>query len=286
MRVLVGLLVFTIVACGGARRAEPPTAAPSNSSPVDCASAAATITRLLAADDKQADTRSIQTNVEKRCAVDRWTAEARSCLSAASTEQALTECGYNNLTQAQQHKLNEATATIGSGSIEHAMRAMQQFSDQMCACKDAPCAQQVADDMTKWSQQMAREHPDPPQMTEESTRRAMAIGEKMGQCMQTAMAASQPPTPTLKVTGLSPDRGEPRGGTKVTLAGSGFTDESRAAKVYFGDKPAKNVQITSDTELVVDAPAGKANQTVDVLVVFDPGGELKIVGAYTYGKKK
>jgi hypothetical protein len=288
MRALVGLLMLTIVACGGGRRADPPPSPPSNSSsrPVECTSAAATITRILAADVKQSDTASVQTNVEKRCTDDHWTAEARSCLAAASTEPALTKCGYNHFTQAQQDRLDDATAGLGTASIQYAMKMMEQFRDDMCACKDAACAQQVSEVMTEWSLRMSREQRKPPKMTEESVKRATEIGETMGKCMQAAMGASQPPTPKLRVTGLTPESGETGGGTKVTFAGSGFTTESRTAKVYFGDKPAKNVKISSDTELVADAPAGKANQTVDVLLVFDPGGEMKIVGAYTYGKKK
>jgi hypothetical protein len=44
--------------------------------------------------------------------------------------------------------------------------------------------------------------------------------------------------------------------------------------------------IAARSELIVEAPAGKANETVDVLLVFDPGGELKIVRGFTFTKSK
>ena len=37
--------------------------------------------------------------------------------------------------------------------------------------------------------------------------------------------------------------------------------------------------------MIVEAPAGKPGK-VDVLVVFEPGGEMKLPGAFTYEKKK
>ena len=43
---------------------------------------------------------------------------------------------------------------------------------------------------------------------------------------------------------------------------------------------------STDTELVVDAPAGKAGETVDVRVVLTPGGESLLPKAFTYAKSK
>ena len=70
-----------------------------------------------------------------------------------------------------------------------AMAKMEQFAGQMCACKDADCAKRVADDMTKWAQQMAQETKEPVKMTEDEMKRATEIGTRMGECMQTAMGA-------------------------------------------------------------------------------------------------
>ena len=38
----------------------------------------------------------------------------------------------------------------------------------------------------------------------------------------------------------------------------------------------------SDSVLVVEAPGGKPNDVVDVLIIFDPGGQLKIAGGFRY----
>jgi hypothetical protein len=77
-----------------------------------------------------------------------------------------------------------------------AMDKMVEFRDEMCACSDVACAQQVADEMTKWAQEEAKlVDAVGGQMTEERTKRATAIGEEMGNCMQKAMAGPAPPPP-------------------------------------------------------------------------------------------
>jgi hypothetical protein len=43
--------------------------------------------------------------------------------------------------------------------------------------------------MTKWSQEQAKNQKEPVKMSEEDTKKAAAIGEEMGKCMQTAMGA-------------------------------------------------------------------------------------------------
>ena len=287
MRELVGVCVaLGLVAFGGGTRPAP-VAVPANSAPVDCASTAAVITRVLATGREKVDRGAVTTDVAKRCSDDRWSAEARTCLIAANTGEALHDCGYRTLTQEQQDKLDRATAKLGSSGAEAAMQAMQEFSTKMCACTDQACAQAVADEMTRWSQTMARRNEPPPKMSEEDIERAAAIGEEMGRCMQTAMTAGLPLPAPLTVTGLEPDRGDAAGGTPVVIKGTSFTASgARNAKVYFGDKPATVVRFASDSELIVEAPAGKANETVDVLLVFDPGGELKIVRGFTFTKTK
>src|SRR5438132_10142877 len=44
------------------------------------------------------------------------------------------------------------------GAAGEAMAKMDEFKTKMCACKehDTKCAQAVTDDMTKWSQEMAK----------------------------------------------------------------------------------------------------------------------------------
>jgi hypothetical protein len=75
------------------------------------------------------------------------------------------------------------------GGAGEAMAKMSEFKDKMCACKehDTKCAQTVSDEMTKWSQEQAKNSKEPAKMSEEDTKKAAAIGEEMGKCMQKAM---------------------------------------------------------------------------------------------------
>lgn len=90
----------------------------------------------------------------------------------------------------------------------------------------------------------------------------------------------------LKVTGIEPDKGDVEGGTYVRIKGNRFiADGARNAKVYFGSRQGTVVRFASDSELIVEAPGGKPNETVDVLIIFEPGGELKIPKAFTFVEK-
>jgi hypothetical protein len=90
----------------------------------------------------------------------------------------------------------------------------------------------------------------------------------------------------LQVTGLEPDRGDINGGTYVVIRGSRFlADGPRAAQVYFGTRMGIVVRFASDRELIVQAPGGKPGEVVDVLVIFEPGGQLKLPNAFTFVEK-
>jgi NADPH-dependent 2,4-dienoyl-CoA reductase/sulfur reductase-like enzyme len=85
------------------------------------------------------------------------------------------------------------------------------------------------------------------------------------------------------VTGIDPDRGDAEGGSYVRIRGNRFTvDGPRSVKVYFGGRQGMVSRFESDSVLVVEAPGGKPNEVVDVLIVFDPGGQLKIPGGFRY----
>jgi len=87
----------------------------------------------------------------------------------------------------------------------------------------------------------------------------------------------------LTVTGIDPTRGDAEGGTYVRIKGTDFmADGARNAKVYFGAHQGTVVRFASDTELVVEAPGGKPDETVDVLLILEPGGELKLPRAFTF----
>src|SRR3954466_9298200 len=90
----------------------------------------------------------------------------------------------------------------------------------------------------------------------------------------------------LKVTGIEPERGDVEGGTYVRIKGNRFiADGARNAKVYFGSRQGTVVRFASDSELIVEAPGGKPNETVDGLIIFEPGGELKIPKGFTFVEK-
>lgn len=92
----------------------------------------------------------------------------------------------------------------------------------------------------------------------------------------------------LKVTGLDPTSGSIEGGDVITVKGNRFTEDgARNVKVYFAGKPADFLEWDGDSELKVRAPAGdKDGDKVDVLLVFEPGGEITLHQAYTYHETK
>jgi len=102
-----------------------------------------------------------------------------------------------------------------------------------------------------------------------------------------ALAACGSEDTKLKVTGIEPEKGDVNGGTYVRIKGNRFiADGARNAKVYFGSRQGTVVRFASDSELIVEAPGGKPNETVDVLIIFEPGGELKISKGFTFVEKQ
>src|SRR5712691_3858306 len=101
-----------------------------------------------------------------------------------------------------------------------------------------------------------------------------------------ALAACGDTDTKLKVTGLQPEKGDVEGGTYVRIRGNRFiADGPRNAKVYFGTRQGTVKRFASDSELIVEAPGGKPDEVVDVLIVFDPGGQLKIPNGFTFVEK-
>jgi len=90
----------------------------------------------------------------------------------------------------------------------------------------------------------------------------------------------------LKVTGIEPEKGEVEGGTYIRVKGNGFLEpERRNAKIYFGSRQGTVVRFASNNELIVEAPGGKLGEKVDVLIIFEPGGELRIPKGFEYIEK-
>ena len=104
--------------------------------------------------------------------------------------------------------------------------------------------------------------------------------------LMVALAACGSSDTKLKVTGIEPEKGDIEGGTFVRIKGNRFiADGARNAKVYFGSRQGTVVRFASDSELIVEAPGGKPNEQVDVLIIFEPGGELRIPHGFTFVEK-
>jgi hypothetical protein len=101
----------------------------------------------------------------------------------------------------------------------------------------------------------------------------MACGGKSG-------GSKGPGVSQLQVIELLPTKGAP--GEPITIKGEGFMTESRAVTVFFGDAQAQVIDIPSDTEVMIEAPAGEPGTSVDVVITFDPGGEIKLPHGYTF----
>jgi hypothetical protein len=82
----------------------------------------------------------------------------------------------------------------------------------------------------------------------------------------------------LHVLGLTPASGTEAGGEAIRIRGANFR-VAKTVTVKFGQAFADVLRITDD-EIDVQAPPGSG--VVDVVVLFDPGGELKLAAAYTY----
>ncbi len=85
------------------------------------------------------------------------------------------------------------------GGAGEAMAKMGEFKDKMCACKDKKCADDVQDQMNKWSAESAKNAGDKPEKPDEKTMKEMQdVGTKYGECMAKAMGGGDmtPPPET------------------------------------------------------------------------------------------
>lgn len=241
----------------------------------DCTPASAAMTKHLGLNPAE-DAGKIKSAIAKHCADDHWNPEAKRCLVDAKTSEDRLECEENHLTSAQLDKLATGLASFHKSRASAAMSAMESFKDKMCRCKSMRCAQDVSDEMTKWSQEMSKNQREPPRMSEADQRRAAHLGEEMGKCMQAAMTQAS-------IDSIEPSVGAAGGGTKATLRGSNFIGGPVGAKVYFGTHSGVEARVTSDDEITLATPPGKDGETVDVRVVLEPsGGEVTLPKAFTF----
>lgn len=100
----------------------------------------------------------------------------------------------------------------------------------------------------------------------------------------TADQFSYVPVPT--VAGISPAKGPMKGGTSVTITGTGFSGPSfTATSVYFGSLAA-GFSVLSPTTIVATSPASRTLQSV-VVTVATPGGATTggTSSGFTYVRK-
>jgi hypothetical protein len=118
------------------------------------------------------------------------------------------------------------------------------------------------------------------------TRRSLPLVSLIFGLLVLGAAACSKEDTKLKVTGIEPDKGNVEGGTYVRIKGNRFiADGARNAKIYFGSRQGTVIRFASDSELIVEAPGGKVGEKADVLIIFEPGGELKIANGFQWIEK-
>ena len=102
------------------------------------------------------------------------------------------------------------------------------------------------------------------------------------------VAKAEPaPASGLAVTEIEPAIGDAEGGTYCRIKGSRFiADGPRDARVYFGSRQGTIIRFASDGELIVEAPGGTPGEVVDVVVVFEPGGDHVLRQAFKFVDKR
>jgi hypothetical protein len=292
--------------------ASSPKSAPQDTT-TSCATTVATmIPAAQAADPKHNDwdaetasnLRAVLTN---RCEEDRWTPDARACLSNAKAEAQLRACWEKELTGSQREKAERVAS-----AVERAGRGGRAHDEP--PAPDAPPPDVVAntgfdlyvtpagvaswslDGATRTERLPARVRniaPGPHLLTIDAPpgfeNVSKTILVEAGKAFELRIDLPLDKHDTkLRVTNIDPDKGDVDGGTYVKIIGSAFTCGgacARNATVYFGSRKGTVVRLVSDGEIIVQAPNGKPGETVDVLVRFEPGGELKIPKAFTFVEK-
>jgi hypothetical protein len=147
--------------------------------------------------------------IRARDEVARLLAEARALEEA---ERQLADLAAGGPARRRRHRTLMVTAmtalTLVAGSVgfrlaqprrdrlEEAITQMTVFTDEMCSCVDAACAEKVSDAMTKWGSEMAKEAQPPLRLDDAITKRFTEIGQRLGTCMSRAMTVPRAPAIT------------------------------------------------------------------------------------------
>ena len=97
--------------------------------------------------------------------------------------------------EASTKKLTACETKLGGSSIAAAIVKMREFTGEMCACKDAACAQRVSDEMTRWAQARGRDRDADMRPTDDETKEITDITKQMTDCMMKAMSAGSSGNP-------------------------------------------------------------------------------------------
>jgi len=125
------------------------------------------------------------------------------------------------------------------GGAGEAMAKMSEFKDKMCACKDKKCADDVQDQMNKWSADSAKNAGDKPEKPDEKTMKEMQdVGTKYGECMAKAMSGGDSGSAAAKPAD-PPPANPPPAGAKVACVDGAYKDPSNTycLKLPEGYKP-------------------------------------------------
>ena len=86
----------------------------------------------------------------------------------------------------------------------------------------------------------------------------------------------------LNITSITPNVGAMKGGTPVTITGTGFRVSSWSTVVMIGGKPVSTIIDMSLTELMIETPSAKTPGAKDVVVRNPNGEEVTLKGGFTY----
>jgi hypothetical protein len=75
----------------------------------------------------------------------------------------------------------------GKRPVDESIAKMREFTDRMCDCADKRCADQITEEMSDWSREMAKRSRKPERLSELDTKRMAATTEELTKCMTKAM---------------------------------------------------------------------------------------------------
>ena len=86
----------------------------------------------------------------------------------------------------------------------------------------------------------------------------------------------------LSITSITPNVGAMKGGTRVTIIGTGFRVNNQSTKVTIDRRPVSTIAVMSLTKLIVRTPPASSHGAKDVVVRNPKGEEVTLEGGFTY----